>query len=132
MSINERFNKKTGESVAADVARYPNELDRDAVGLFQIVPQGRVNFGLSGTDLDDYVRLAVRALLSAGAVPVRGERGSGYQWIAQKQYGDIQDQIVEGIISEWRTMPGDPVMLCTEGVWFARPRTESPFYVKMD
>ena len=124
--------KKTGESVVADVARYPNELDRDAVGLFQIVPQGRVNFGLSGTDLDDYVRLAVRALLSAGAVPVRGERGSGYQWIAQKQYGDIQDQIVEGIISEWRTMPDDPVMLCTEGVWFARPSTESLFYVKMD
>lgn len=132
MSINERFNKKTGESVAADVARYPNELDRDAVGLFQIVPQGRINFGLSGTDLDDYVRLAVRALLSAGAIPVRGERGSGYQWIAQKRYGHTQDQIVEAIISEWRAMPDDPVKLCTEGVWFARPNPKFPKYVKID
>lgn len=123
--------KYYGTPLSQVIAEIPGELPLDAVGLFQIVPKGRDGFGFTGALLTNFVSRAVRALLDAGAVPVRGGPGSGYTWIAQKQYGTLPDDIVANVIAEWLSMPDDPLVLCGEGVWFARPQPGTK-YVKLE
>ncbi len=123
--------KHYGTPLSQVIAEIPGELPIDAVGLFQIVPKGRDGFGFDGALLADFVGRAIMALLDAGAVPVRGGPGSGYYWIAQKQYGASPDEIVSNVIAEWLAMPNDPLVLCGEGVWFALPR-QGTNYVKLD
>ena len=108
--------KDTGETMDSIIAHLPDELSHDAVGLFHFVPTGRVSFGLSGDDLTEFVRRGIDALLSAGAVPVRHVRHSGYEWIEQNQYGKHKHEIVDAIVSEWLAMPDDPQVLCGDGV----------------
>lgn len=49
------------------IERTPNELEMDAVGLWQIVPVGRESFGLEGEALKDFVRRSVIAPRISGA-----------------------------------------------------------------
>jgi hypothetical protein len=123
--------KYYGYTISESIALTPGELPIDAVGLWQIVPDGRDGFGLSGEALDDFIRRTITALLDADAVPVRHVPGSQFEWDVQHQYGTTREQIIEGIIAEWHTMPDDPLVLCGEGVWFARPRPGRK-YVKID
>ena len=123
--------KLYGTPLSEWIALIPGELPRDAVGLFQIVPAGRDGFGLKGAALTDFVRRGIHALLDAGAVPVRGGKGTGYEWLAQKQYGTAKEEITEAIIREWLALPDDPLVLCGDGVWFARPEPGTK-YVKLD
>lgn len=120
-----------GTPMSEWLSRIPNELPRDAVGMFQIVPAGRDGFQLKGADLVDFIRRAIYGLLDAGALPVRGGGGTDYFWIAQHQYGIDKFSMTEAIIKEWIAMPDDPLVLCGEGVWFARPRPGTNF-VKVD
>lgn len=113
------------------ISLIPNELPRDAVGMFQIVPDGRDGFHLAGRELEDFVRRAIHGLLDAGAIPVRGGKNTAFSWVAQRQYGSNRDEITEAIIAEWLAMPDDPLILCGEGVWFARPIPGKRF-VKLD
>lgn len=124
--------KRTNESMNEVIAQYPGELDRDAVGIWQIVPGGRANFGLSGDALTNYVRRAILALLEAGAIPVKGAPGTGYLWIAQKQYGTATDEIADAVIAEWKSVADDPMVLIGECAWFARPRPNNDLFVKLD
>lgn len=97
-----------------------NELPVDAVGIWQIVPDGRHGFGFEGEALIDYVRRCIAELLSRGAVPVIGGGDSGYYWIAQPQYGSKPDEIIENVVCEWLangSKDEDPA-----GLWFALPR----------
>lgn len=124
-------NKYNGETIDEAIGYFPGELPVDAVGLWQIVPKGRDGFGLNGSALDDFVRRGILALLNANAVPVRHVPGSGYEWSIQKQYGQDRMTIAENIVDEWRAMPDDPLILCGDGVWFARQRPGTN-YVKLD
>ena len=124
--------RTTNETMSTVISQYPGELDRDAVGIWQIVPGGKVDFGLSGDTLTHYVRRAILALLEAGAVPVKGGPDTGYFWIAQKQYGSTHNEIADAVIAEWRSVPDDPMMLIGECAWFARPKFDNPNYVKLD
>jgi hypothetical protein len=130
--IDEPRDKGTGETPSEAISQYPGELDLDAVGIWQIVPDGRVTFGLSGDALADYVRRAIYALLDAGAVPVRHVPGSGFHWTRQTQYGSTREEIAEAIIAEWKPVPYDSYSMIEHCPWFARPRPTSPNYVKMD
>jgi len=96
----------------------PNELPFDAVGLWQIIPKGRHDFGLSGDKLIDFTRRHILALLARGAHPIRfGE--SGDKWEVQTQYGATPEEIAEGIIAEWLASgQKDPDV---EGLWFGLP-----------
>jgi hypothetical protein len=78
-----------------------NELPVDAVGLWQIVPDGRIGFGLEGQALADYVRRQVLVLLARGAVPVTGGRSQGHEWIVQRQYGTRPEEIADNVVREW-------------------------------
>ena len=128
---NELKHKTYGYGISECVSFFPGELDRDAVGLWQVVPAGRDGFGLTGSALTDFVRSGIHALLEAGAVPVRHNPTSAYEWDRQAQYGDASDTIERLVIEEWLKMPDDPLILCGEGVWFARPRA-GKLYVKLD
>jgi hypothetical protein len=123
--------KRYGTPLSEAIERIPNELPFDAVGIFQIVPHGRDGFGLEGEDLADFVRRSIHGLLDAGAVPVRGGKGTGYEWVQQKQYGTSKREITEALIAEWQAMPDDPLVLCGEGIWFALPAPGLK-YVKVD
>ena len=127
--VRDKFYNQTMSEV---VYLIPGELPIDAVGLWQIVPKGRDGFSLSGSALADFVGRCIHALLEAGAVPVRGGKGTGYEWIMQSQYGATKDQIVENVVREWQQMTDDPLVLCGEGVWFALPDPAYPKYVKLD
>jgi hypothetical protein len=120
-----------GTPLSEVIVQIPGELPIDAVGMFQIVPKGRDGFGFYGDELTHFVRRCIHALLDAGAVPVRGGKGTEYEWILQKQYGTLKYEMTEAIISEWHAMPDDPLVLCGEGVWFALPRLGTK-YVKLD
>lgn len=123
--------KYYGYTIAEAIRLIPGELPIDAVGLWQIVPTGRDGFGLKGPALKDFVRRGIDALLDAGALPVRHEPGSEFEWDIQRQYGSDREQIINAIIEEWQAMPDDALILCGEGVWFARPRPGRK-YVKVD
>lgn len=118
---NEIRHKDHGDTVSEWIALIPGDLHNDAVGLWTIVPHGRDGFGLRGSALSDFVRRGILALLDAGAVPVRHKRGSGYDWSPQKQYGTGREEIADAVIAEWLAMPDDPLILCGNSVWFARP-----------
>lgn len=130
--IDESRDKDSGETISEAISQYPHELDRDAVGIWQIVPGGRMDFGLSGDALADYVRRTIYALLDAGAVPVRHVPGSGFRWSRQTQYGLTREEIAEAIIAEWEPVPYDSYSMIEHCPWFARPRPNDPNYVKMD
>lgn len=124
--------RKAGETLSEVISQYPGELDRDAVGIWQIVPGGKVDFGFSGDALVNYVRRAVHALLDAGAVPVKHIARSGYEWTWQEQYGTMRDEITEAIIQEWLPVPYDSYAMIEHCPWFARPNPKYPKYVQMD
>lgn len=118
-------------SVREWVQSVPCELSVDAVGLWQIVPAGVLEFGLDGADLIEFVRLCISALLEAGAKPVVGIRGAKLPWILQPQYGATNSQIAESLISEWLAAsggepkaaePNDINPASPGGIWFALPK----------
>jgi hypothetical protein len=117
----EKFRHKYfGRPMSQWIKMVANELPVDAVGMWQIVPDGRHGFGLEGEALTDFVRRCIAELLSRGAVPVIGGGDSGYYWIAQPQYGSKPDEIIENVVQEWvanGARDEDP-----GGLWFALPR----------
>ena len=95
-----------------------NELPVDAVGMWQIVPEGRRGFKLEGEALTEYIRRQIAVLLSRGAVPVTGGRALGHEWILQLQYGSRPEEIIENVVSEWLV---DGAREDDFRVWFALP-----------
>ena len=124
--------KDTGETIIEVIAKIPNELDYDAIGIWHVVPIGETSFGLSGMSLSDFVRRAIVAILNEGGVPVRHVPGSGYEWVHQSQYGNTPQEIADAIIREWEPVPNDSISMIEHCPWFARPDPEFPNYVKMD
>jgi hypothetical protein len=99
-----------------------NDLARDAVGIWEIVPDGQIGFGLEGKALIDYVRRQIAVLLARGAVPVRSGGGSEHDWIVQLQYGSRPDEILENVMREWLA---DGARDDDFRVWFALPENAS-------
>ncbi|MEJ2632818.1 MAG: hypothetical protein P8015_16685 [Acidihalobacter sp.] len=62
--------REFGTPITEWVEMIPNELEADAVGLWQLVPCFSADFGLSGRELEKYLHLAIEALIKRGAVPV--------------------------------------------------------------
>ena len=66
-----------GYTIDESVELVSNELEHDVVGLWQIIPKGREDFGLTGDALVDFARRHIIALIKKGAVPVRGLKEGG-------------------------------------------------------
>jgi hypothetical protein len=120
----EPTHKYFGDTLSDYIVQVANELPRDAVGMWQIVPGGRYGFGLEGDALSDYVRRCIAELLSRDAMPVIGGGGTDYYWIAQRQYGSKPEEIIENVVREWLANGAkdeDP-----GGLWFAIQRSNAP------
>lgn len=112
----EPVDKYFGVPLSEWIDRIPNELEIDAVGLWQIVPVGRDSFDLNDEGLRDFVRRGVVALLKRGAVPVRPAQEEGVFWVQQNCYGDDIEDIANNVIAEWEKSGVDPD---EDGLWFA-------------
>jgi hypothetical protein len=111
--------RRYGNTLAEWIRQIPAELPADAVGLWQIIPEAREDFGLEGEDLTRCVKQALLALVAAGAKPVRSGKSTGHHWIEQTHYGSDAEEVVGNIIAEWRGWGmGDPTV---GGLWFALP-----------
>ncbi len=97
----------------------PNELEDDAVGLWQIIPVGRSDFGLEGEALIKYVREALLKLLLKGARPVEGAVDGVHYWRLRNDYGNDPEKIADAVIVEWISSGRDPD---PSGIWFALPK----------
>jgi len=106
-----------GHTIEEDLVLLPEELERDAIGLWHLVAAGRDNFELSGSDLVEYVRRHILNLLEKGAKPVFGVRDGVHYWRVV-DYGNNPDKIAGAIINEWLTSGVDPK---PGDVWFALP-----------
>jgi hypothetical protein len=112
----EPVDKHFGVPLSEWISRIPNELDLDAVGLWQVVLDGRDSFDLSGVRLRDFVTRGVIALLRAGAVPVRPSPEKNVFWVRQSCYGSGIEEIASNVVEEWERSGIDPDQ---DGLWFA-------------
>lgn len=95
-----------------------NEARSDPVGMWVIVRGGREGFGLSGLALENFVRRCIEKMVTAGAVPLVGDKGAKFGWRATGAYGHSPTEIADALISEWKTSGADPDV---GGVWFGLP-----------
>jgi hypothetical protein len=114
--INDPIDKYFGIPLSEWIDKTPNELEVDAVGLWQIIPVGKDGFNLSGTALEEFTKRSIVALINRGAVPVRSLPAKDGFWEKQFQYGNLPNEIANKIIEEWRTSGVDPDH---DGIWFS-------------
>jgi glucose dehydrogenase len=112
----EPTDKYFGTPLSEWMSSIPNELPDDAVGLWQIIPALRRAFGLDDPAIEHFARLIIADLLSHGARPVVGSAAPGEYWTEVAEYGTSPEEIVDGVIGEWRAMGRDPDV---GDVWFA-------------
>lgn len=108
-----------GTPLSEWIALVPNELEVDAVGLWQIIPPLRKSFGLHGDALERAVRDVLNGLLARGARPVIGSSAQDGSWEKAIRYGSDPATITNSVIAEWRMMKRDPDV---GDLWFALPR----------
>lgn len=116
--MSEPVHRFFGYSIDESVNRIPNELDYDAVGLWQIIPVGRDDFGLSGLELEEFSKRHIIALLRRGAIPVCASVTTGKFWEPQLHYGSSPEEVADNILQEWKAAGVDPDV---GGLWFALP-----------
>jgi hypothetical protein len=97
----------------------PNELEFDAIGLWQIIPDLRKSFGLSGDALEHATREVLTKILDRGAHPIVGSFDKPGTWERVTKYGENSIDIVNAIVAEWCTIDRNPDV---EDVWFGLPR----------
>ncbi|WP_076520255.1 hypothetical protein [Achromobacter sp. MFA1 R4] len=117
----EPVDKYFGIRLSDWIERLPNELDVDAVGLWQIIPVGMDSFGLEGNDLDLFAYRCIMALLQKGAVPVRAIKGAP-GWVPDLAYRGPHEDIANQIVREWRSSKLAPDH---DGLWFSLVRQDS-------
>ncbi len=100
------------------IACVPNELERDAVGLWQITKAGRVFFELTDDKLSEFIRQCLHALFAKGAMPVKSGEGEKV-WCPTSEYGRSSEEMAEAIIAEWLSAGKDPEFY--DSLWFALP-----------
>ncbi|MGZ3304603.1 MAG: hypothetical protein ACXU8U_01980 [Asticcacaulis sp.] len=95
------------------IEKIPNELELDAVGLWQIIPTFKEEFGLEGANLQVALSQAIAALMLRGAVPV-----DGVTWSRKENYGTTPLEIAANVMKEIEARKITPDL---EGLWFAIP-----------
>ena len=111
----EPVDKYFGIPLSEWIERTPNELEFDAVGLWQIVSTGQENFDLDKEALKDFVRRSVIALVNRGAVPVLPSSDGNKYWEKQYQYGTVPEEIASNVINEWQY---SEKKIDENGLWF--------------
>ena len=111
----------TGSLVGEYFELTATQLQYDTVGMWEMVPAGRQAYGLSGADLDEFLRRFIIALMARGAKPVRVVviRPGYWAFVEQTQYGTSPLEIANASVADWHSS-GNPN---PEWDWvkFARP-----------
>jgi hypothetical protein len=113
------IDKHFGTPLSEWISAIPRELDTDAVGLWQIIPALRNDFGLRDVALERAIREVLYGLLARGAQPVVGASAHDGSWKRSNRYGNSATSIINGVVDEWHQMGRDPDV---GDVWFALPR----------
>jgi len=111
----EPVDKYFGVPMSEWIARLPNELDVDAVGLWQIIPVGIDSFGLSSERLEEFIYRCIMVLLQKGAVPVRAVSGVS-KWIPETTYQGSYEEIANRIVNDWKI---NKLVPDHDGLWFS-------------
>jgi hypothetical protein len=111
----EPVDKYFGMPMSEWIARLPNELSVDAVGLWQIIPVGIDSFGLSSEGLEDFTRRCIVALLRSGAIPVRAVSGVP-GWVPEVIYHGCHEEVANQIVNDWRIRK---FIADHDGLWFS-------------
>ncbi|WP_353568951.1 hypothetical protein [Haloferula sargassicola] len=106
-----------GLSMGEWIARIPNDLDNDGVGLWEIIRDGRESFSLEGDDLKEFVFLAIVSIMKEGGVPAIPSLSNKNIWGAARGYQGGESTVARKVIDQWTESGVDPD---TEGIWFAR------------
>jgi len=103
------------------IADLPTTLNDIPVGMWVLVPKGRMSFGLEGPALIDFLRRCIHTLMDAGTKPVI-KTTKPRTWELQTQYGSNKHEVAEAVIREWLRQ-GAPTPDPWDGVWFGLPRS---------
>ena len=106
------------------IADLPTTLNDIPVGMWVLVPNGRIGFGLEGPALVDFLRRCIHTLMDAGTKPVI-KRGRPDTWELQTKYGSNKHEVAEAVIQEWLRQ-GAPTPDPWDGVWFGLPWSYLP------
>jgi hypothetical protein len=111
-----------GDTVSEWCKSLPGGLEDLGVGLVTIVRTGRYGFELRDSELTDFVRKSLYALVEHGAKPRHQGSFSHPDRNITLHYGnDTNEEIVEGVIADWLASgAGD---LEWGDFWFALPET---------
>jgi hypothetical protein len=110
-----------GVTMTEWIAGLPEGLSDIPVGMWMLVPNGRIGFGLEGSELADFIRRCIHTLMDAGAKPVVHD-DEPHRWKLQMQYGSDKHEVAEAVIGEWLRQ-GAPTPEPWDGVWFGLPRS---------
>ncbi|MEA2880005.1 MAG: hypothetical protein QOF14_5201 [Hyphomicrobiales bacterium] len=102
------------------IAHLHYSLNDIPVGMWRLVPAGRLAFGLEGPALVDFLRRCIHTLMDAGTKPVV-KTNKPNTWELQTKYGRNKHEVAEAVIQEWLRQ-GAPTPEPWTGVWFGLPR----------
>jgi hypothetical protein len=120
--IDKKIRKLYGDTVSEWVRFLPSDLEDLGVGLHAIVQTGRYGFELRDSELIEFIRKSLFALVERGAKPRQWGSFSHPNRDIPLHYGnDTNEEIVEGVIADWSASgAGD---LEWGDFWFALPGT---------
>lgn len=113
-----RAHIKTGISDLEWFRLSVDEAKSDPVGLWEMIKVGRQGFGLSGDELEGFVRDFILEMLVSGAQAVVGDKGARFGWSPINRYPIEPHALAESLIVDWRASKVDPN---ADGIWFAFP-----------
>jgi hypothetical protein len=102
IDINKK-NKFSNQTILEYAQEMSNSLQYINICFMDIVIAGRKYFELTDNDLIDFLQFVLFMLLECGAKPAL-KHTINKQWIAQYQYGETDEKIVNGIINKWLTV----------------------------
>lgn len=88
------------------------------IPLWEMTKVGRHGFGLTGDELEMFVRDFILEMLSSGAQAVVGDKCARFGWSPINRFPEEPHALADSLIVDWRTSKVDPD---ADGVWFAFP-----------
>ena len=116
--MNEPKHLTYGTPLSECVVAFENELQIDAVGLWQVISTLRRGYGLEEVELKAQVRKVIESLFIAGAIPVFGS-ARDKMWHPAAGFEQQDEERTEVVLRYLHNLGRDPGV---EDLWFALPK----------